>query len=188
MNGVAIVALNHVSQDLVADAQHCLRQELALRSSLARSTIDPEFAFDAKRKQYNSTLLLRRVVERPPAGAQRVLALVEGDLFIPMLSFVYGQAQVDGLGALVSATRLRQEFYGLPADPGLLSTRFRKEVLHEMGHTLSLVHCNDAVCVMSLATNVRQVDAKAETFCGSCRRVLQERARLLAPTSMENNA
>ena len=145
---------------------------LGLDASVSKNSLDSTFAFDSKRNQYNSTLLLKRLVETRPRGAHRVLGITEGDLYIPMLSFVFGQAQVGGPAALVSLARLRQEFYRFPADVELLGERIQKEVLHELGHTFSLIHCPDSTCVMSLATGVRQVDQKAIQYCDSCRAVI----------------
>ena len=145
---------------------------LGLEASVYGSPLDPAFAFDGKRNQYSSTLLLKRLVEMRPARAYRVLGITEGDLYIPMLSFVFGQAQVGGPAALVSVARLRQEFYRLPVDEELLGERIQKEVLHELGHTLSLIHCPEPSCVMSLATGVSQVDRKSVQYCGSCRAVM----------------
>ena len=71
------------------------------------------------------------------------------DLYIPVLTFVFGEAQLSDGGAVVSAHRLRQEFYGMPTDPELLHERLLKESLHELGHTYGLRHCPDYTCVMS---------------------------------------
>ena len=95
-----------------------------------------------------------------------------------MLSFLFGQAQLDGAAAIVSIARLRQEFYGLPGDEGLLLARARKEALHELGHTFGLVHCPDPLCAMSLSTSLPQVDAKRDEYCESCAR--QAGSRLAA--------
>ena len=65
-----------------------------------------------------------------------MLALTELDLYIPVLTYVFGEAQLAGDSALVSAHRLRQEFYGMPANRRLLDERLLKESLHELGHTL----------------------------------------------------
>ena len=146
---------------------------LNAEARVCAASLDPGFAFDAKRNQYNSTLLLKSVIAAIPRGADRVLGITEGDLYIPMLSFVFGQAQVGGPGALVSAARLRQEFYRLPSDPELLGDRVQKEVLHELGHTLSLIHCPDFLCVMSLATGIRHVDDKSIGYCESCRAAIR---------------
>ena len=108
-------------------------------------------------------------MERCPADALKLLAITERDLFIPVLTFVYGHAQLGGRVAAISLARLRQEFYGLPANQPVFLERALKEALHETGHTFGLVHCADRECAMSLATNIRQIDLKRAAFCASAR-------------------
>jgi len=90
------------------------------------------------------------------------------DLFIPVLTFVFGEAQLGGRAAVVSTFRLRSEAYGLPPDPELLLARLTREVLHELGHTYGLVHCTDSACVMASTTYVEQIDLKGPSFCTGC--------------------
>lgn len=90
------------------------------------------------------------------------------DLYIPVLTFVFGEAQLTNGGAVVSTHRLRQEFYGLPADSDLLHDRLLKESLHELGHTYGLRHCPDYTCVMSSSNGVERVDLKSADFCPLC--------------------
>jgi archaemetzincin len=129
---------------------------------------EPEFAFDAGRGQYGSIPMLQELLARRPDDAWKVLGLTGKDLFIPMLTFVFGQAQLNGGTALVSLARLRQEFYSLPPDPGLLVLRARKEALHEAGHLIGLVHCQDMRCAMSLSTGIRHLDGKGASYCEKC--------------------
>jgi archaemetzincin len=96
-------------------------------------------------------------------------------LAIPMLSFLFGQAQFDGPIAVVSLCRLHQEFYGLPEREDLLRERTVKEVLHELGHTFGLVHCAETACAMSLSTHIQFVDLKAEKYCARCGTQLVQR-------------
>ena len=119
-------------------------------------------------------MILRDALERRPARATKLLVLTEHDLFIPMLSFVYGQAQLDGAVALMSLARLRQEFYGLPANRALFLWRVRKEALHEIGHAYGLTHCNETVCALRLSTNIQQLDLKGGDFCASCAILLRD--------------
>jgi archaemetzincin len=98
----------------------------------------------------------------------KVLGISERDLFIPMLTFVFGQAQMDGQYALVSTARLRQEFYGLPGMDPLLDQRLIKEACHELGHAFGLAHCGNAACPMSLSTTIRHVDSKSTEYCDGC--------------------
>jgi len=128
----------------------------------------PESAYDPKRGQYQSVEIMKMVAQCAPRDAYRVLGVTDVDLAIPMLSFLFGQAQLDGRVAVVSLCRLRPEFYGLPGQDGVLRERTVKEMLHEMGHTFGLVHCSDTKCAMSLATHVELVDAKAEQYCSRC--------------------
>jgi archaemetzincin len=128
----------------------------------------PAGCYDAARGQYQSPAILQALARQAPADAHRLLGVTEGDLGIPVLTFLFGQAQLDGQVALVSLCRLRQEFYGMPADGGLLRERATKEVLHELGHTFGLRHCAEASCAMTLATHIQLVDAKMAGYCAQC--------------------
>jgi archaemetzincin len=127
-----------------------------------------EFAFDAARRQYASSGVLEMLMRGCPKDAIKLLAVTERDLFIPVLTFVYGHAQLGGRVGAVSLARLRQEFYGLPSNHQVLLERVRKEALHEAGHIFGLVHCADRQCAMALATNIGQIDRKRDGFCAAC--------------------
>ena len=88
--------------------------------------IDPTFAFDHSRKQYNSSLLLGKLVALKPKDGLRILGVTDLDLFIPILTFVFGEAQLKGPAAIVSTHRLSNEFYGLPMDDKKLQERLDK--------------------------------------------------------------
>lgn len=128
----------------------------------------PEAAYDPKRGQYQSVELMKMLAKLAASNGSRILGITDVDLSIPMLSFLFGQAQFDGPVAVVSLCRLHQEFYGLPAQESLLRERTVKEVLHELGHTFGLVHCSDPTCAMSLSTHIELVDAKGERYCARC--------------------
>lgn len=128
---------------------------------------EPEGALDERRGQWMSVEFLKALLAAAPRRG-RILGLTGCDLYIPMLSFLFGQAQLDGAAAVVSVARLRQEFYGLPGDEGILLTRARKEALHELGHTFGLVHCPNRECAMSLSTSLAQVDIKRDEYCEGC--------------------
>jgi len=127
-----------------------------------------QFAFDAARGQYGSIAVLEMLVRLCPGDAYKLLGLTERDLFIPVLTFVFGHAQLGGRAAVVSLARLRQEFYGLQPDREVFLERVHKEVLHECGHLFGLVHCPDGRCAMSLSAGVRQIDHKRAAFCARC--------------------
>ena len=130
--------------------------------------LEAEFAFNPLRRQYHSTEILKKILRRPPSATWKVLGVTEIDLYIPVLTFVFGEAQLADGGAVVSAHRLRQEFYGMPTDPQLLHQRLLKEALHELGHTYGLRHCPDYTCVMSASNGVERIDLKRDDFCPTC--------------------
>lgn len=129
---------------------------------------DPELAFDDSRGQYNSRMLLALLLRDLRPGCARILGVTGVDLFIPVLTFVFGEAQLDGRAAVVSCHRLANEPYGLPPDPPLLARRLNKEALHELGHNYGLLHCHRGSCVMASSTYVEEIDLKPDHFCERC--------------------
>lgn len=129
-----------------------------------------DFAFDPLREQWNALLLLEALRSRRREPAGKVLGVAAVDLFLPIMTHVYGAAETGGVAALFSCFRLRPEYGGQPPDADLLLARCRKEALHELGHTLGLVHCPDSACVMSFSSAVEAVDAKRDEYCRRCAR------------------
>jgi len=129
---------------------------------------DPELAFDSSRGQYNSTEILAQLLEETAGSDAHVLGIASMDLFIPILTYVFGEAQLSGRAAVVSTYRLDNILYGLPANHRLLLDRLAKEAIHELGHNRGLVHCNQSVCVMRSSTYVEDIDLKSAQFCTSC--------------------
>lgn len=128
--------------------------------------VDPAFAFHETRAQYHSTQLLGALTGARPG--ELLLGIAAVDLYIPILTFVFGEAALGGDAAIVSYHRLRQEFYGLPPDSDLLRERLIKEALHETGHTLGLTHCEDYECVMAPSHAIEWLDLKSSAFCEAC--------------------
>jgi archaemetzincin len=137
----------------------------------------PGDTWDARRQQRLSTKVLRWLLERHPSDPGKVLAITDSDLFIPVLTFVFGEAQVGGHAAVVSTARLRQTYDGRPAHLDLVEVRLIKECLHELGHTFGLVHCADPACAMSRSNTVLDIDQKRTAFCHGCAESLDERTR-----------
>ena len=137
--------------------------------------IDDEFlelerAFDEKRRQYRSNVILSEIqgCSAKKKEVNRVLGVVDADLFVPELNFVFGEASCPGKTALISLWRLRPEFYGVPADMELFLARALKEAVHELGHTLGLRHCSRVSCVMYFSNSIFDTDRKQSLFCDQC--------------------
>ncbi len=129
----------------------------------------PSDSFDPARRQHLSTAVLRWLVRLRLPGADKILAITDVDLFIPILTFVFGEAQLDGTAAVVSIARLARNADGSRADRKLLTTRLAKESAHELGHTFGLLHCDDRRCVMARSATLLHVDTKRGELCRDCR-------------------
>ena len=104
-----------------------------------------------------------------PTDAVKVIGMVRVDLYIPILTYIFGQASLGGYTGVASLYRLRNEHYGLEPDYELLIDRFSKVIIHELGHTFGLIHCSNPVCVMRSSTYVEDLDQKDKQFCYRCR-------------------
>jgi archaemetzincin len=145
-----------------------LSETFGLRVEQHVPGFDPELAFDASRGQYNSRCLLDQLLRDQRPASTRVLGVTGVDLFIPVLTYVFGEAQLGGRAAVVSTHRLASERYGLAPSAALLRQRLNKEAVHELGHTYGLVHCHYGRCVMESSTYVEEIDLKSDRFCHRC--------------------
>lgn len=138
-------------------------------------TMDVSEFYNPARRQYNADELLVNSYARAPEGYYRYMSLFRGDLYIPILTYIFGQAQLNGNSGIASLFRLRNELYGLKEDHELMLERFAKVVVHELGHTFGLIHCINPVCVMRSSTYVEDLDQKEGNFCLHCREKLDAR-------------
>lgn len=139
---------------------------------------DIEFAYSPERNQYNSTLIINKLSETAPADYLKVIAICKKDLFIPILTYVFGEAQLNGRSCVVSIYRLKDTKAILNPE-GVFTERVIKEAVHELGHTFSIRHCSDNTCVMHYCRSLGDVDNKKIQMCRYCNIMLEdERKRI----------
>lgn len=165
---VALVRVGAGVEALVDGVRAGVEATLGCPVVVASTGLDAEGFYDERRGQYWSTPMLAPLARLRPAGSDRALGLATVDLFVPVLTFVFGEAVLDGVAAVVSAHRLHPEAYGLPPDPGRVAARLVKEAVHELGHTFGLRHCHDPACVMRASRTADDVDDKESGFCPRC--------------------
>lgn len=148
-------------------------------TKVVRLLWDIGFAFDPGRAQYNSTAVLKELARAAPPEAIKVLGIAEVDLFIPIFTHVYGEAQLGGKSCIVSTYRLCENTR-LMSGREAFQMRVVKEAAHELGHTFRLYHCRDRACVMHYCHNVMDVDRKSDQLCRYCKTLLEDEKRSLA--------
>lgn len=134
---------------------------------------DVSFAYDDNRDQYNSTLILEALSKNALTNSIKILAVTMVDLFIPILTYVYGEAQLGGRAAIISIHRLKESVSPVKPEESLLS-RICKEAVHELGHAFNLRHCQDASCIMHYCRSIEDVDKKSEHLCRYCKILLSD--------------
>ena len=187
MNRVLLLPLGEVPAHLLGELCGKLPGEFQAACEVLPAEPEPSYAFNSSRRQYSSTEILARLARLAVPPGSRLVGVTCFDLYIPILPFVFAGAQLTGPCAVVSAHRLRQEFYGLPEDAPLWRERLVKEVVHELGHTFGLRHCSDHECVMSSSHSVEWIDIKTRHFCVNCRPgVLLSQSSCAAAESMNS--
>jgi len=135
----------------------------------------PAEAYNSRRGQYLSSYILRKMRSglnlRP---GQKGLLIADVDLYAEGLNFVFGEAEINGLLAIISVVRLRESFYGLPENEEIFRTRIKKEAIHELGHVFGLRHCSFPECVMNFSNSLADTDRKGANFCPSCLSLLRK--------------
>ncbi len=169
---VDFVLLNRVSAKLIS--YFGVDVDMAQGAKLA------EEAFNPTRGQYYSTVILNKLELLKNTSRELTLGITEEDLYIPSLNFVFGEADPIAKVAIVSTFRLKQENYSFLDTEELFFSRVLKEAVHQLGHLVGLLHCNNPKCAMYFCNALAEVDKKTGRFCDNCMRRLYK----TVPTSM----
>ena len=156
-----------------------IRRTFGYRTELIPLLQDVEFALDSNRNQYHSTKILDKLTELAPPHALKVLAITAVDLFIPILTHVYGEAQIGGKTCIISTHRLKEGLSPLSVRE-TYHVRVVKEAIHELGHTFKLRHCQDPTCIMHYCRSVKDVDRKSDQLCRYCKILVGDEIKRLA--------
>ena len=177
-HSIIISPIGDLDSSLIKKISKEVSQKFGYRTETISLLQDVEFALDPVRKQYNSSIILKKLADIAPIQTIKVLAICKVDLFIPILTHVYGEAQLGGKACIISTHRLNN---GLPPINPQKSYRVRviKEAIHELGHTFKLRHCKDQSCGMHYCRTVRDVDNKSEQFCRYCKILLEDEIKRL---------
>lgn len=165
---VTLISFGYFEKDFLEQVAESVGKEFPYPVKLRDAYLDLTEFLDTARRQYHGHRLLEAVNNLDLPDAHKVIGLFNIDLFIPILTFIFGQAQLGGRTGIASLYRLNNERYGMPGNDNLLLERFTKEVIHELGHTFGLIHCQHPVCVMRSSTYVEDIDQKEQHLCLDC--------------------
>ncbi|MCX6270895.1 MAG: archaemetzincin family Zn-dependent metalloprotease [Bacteroidetes bacterium] len=169
LHNISLISFGYFENNILGIIADDIGQEFNFPVRILEGHLDLSEFYDPARHQYNGNMLLKEVDTRYAAESFKTLGLFNVDLFIPILTFIFGQAFLQGRTGIASVYRLSNERYGMKMDEELLLNRTRKEVIHELGHTFGLIHCSIPSCVMRSSTYVEDIDQKSRFLCTKCR-------------------
>ncbi len=175
---IIIAPIDNLEPEIIGLISQAIQDTFGYGAEIKPLLPDVAFALDPNRDQYYSTLILEKLAAAASDQAVKVLAITRVDLFIPILTHVYGEAQIGGKACIISTCRLKE---GLGS--GVLASfnqRVVKEAIHELGHTFNLRHCPDQTCCMHYCRSIKDVDRKSEQFCRYCKILLGDEIKRLA--------
>lgn len=130
----------------------------------------PSYAYNPDRGQYEASTILADMMMSIPSDGSKVLGIIDKDIYVKSFNFIFGLAAERV--AVISLTRLREEYYGFPPNEFLFKERILKEAIHEIGHMIGLVHCPDIGCVMHFSNTLDDTDIKGCEPCARCKALL----------------
>jgi archaemetzincin len=175
LQNITLIPFGYFEDDFLKDIAEAVYHEFLCFVNIKEGHLDLSEFYDPGRRQYNGTKLLKEVDSVYSSDSHKTMGLFSVDLFIPILTYIFGQAFLNGRSGIASHYRLSNERYGIASDKKFVSDRFKKEVIHELGHTFGLVHCHISTCVMRASTYVEDIDQKSANLCISCREALNSK-------------
>lgn len=135
-------------------------------------------AYNSLRKQYNSKALLETIsIDGASDDFDKILAVMDKDIYAPELNYVFGSVEKIGGGkGIISITRLREEFYHRTSDEELFFKRILKEAVHELGHLHGIPHCGNPECAMHFSYSILDSDNKGDKFCHACQLIFNSKS------------
>jgi archaemetzincin len=167
---IILISFGYFDADILRNVVDAVKKEFNASVLLKEGHLDITEFYDPTRRQYNGVKLMHEVEGAFSVDSSKTMGLFTVDLFIPILTYIFGQAFLNGKTGIASTYRLSNERYGIKTDEDLVQERFIKEVIHELGHTFGLIHCHIPTCVMRSSTYVEDIDQKSAHLCLNCRK------------------
>jgi archaemetzincin len=169
---IVLVPVGQVDEEILQLVSGPVEQVFARPIKIGAALPVPKYAFNPTREQYHSAAILKRVESIRSDKWSAAVGITDLDLFVPEVSFVFGEADRSTRSAIISLHRMRSTLGSAPSRQDVLRRRFVSELIHQMGLIRGLAHCPNNRCVMFQSTSVQDTDKRGIQFCANCRKRL----------------
>jgi archaemetzincin len=169
---ISVVPVGNIDERLVRALVAPLSAAFGRVVTVQKALPGPKYALNPSRGQYHSAAILKRIETLRTGEWDAAIGIVDVDLFVPEVPFIFGEADRSTRAAIISLTRLRPEIGSMESRFETLQKRLLSEAVHQMGLIRGLAHCPNNRCVMFLSSTVQDTDKKGVQFCANCRKRL----------------
>ncbi len=170
---IILLILSDLDSDLIATLKLGLEKTFNRAVEVRYKIVSLEYAWEHRRNQYNSPRILSRLQRIKKQPGDKILGVVNVDLFSPEYDFVYGEAKMSTGVATLSVYRLRSDDTAVNSDYKEFNERALREAIHEVSHLYGLGHCLNSKCVMRACTCLEEVDRAGNKLCSQCDKALE---------------
>jgi len=125
-------------------------------------------SFNENRLQYDVAKTLKKLESIREKSIDKILGILTVDLYVPIFSYVFGEAKQGGKAAVISLYRLGKDTPGKAQPSPTVLERAAKVALHELGHLYNLFHCENEHCLMHFSGGLQDLDSSPLYFCRYC--------------------
>jgi archaemetzincin len=179
---IAVQPFGGVSEDLLEVVDAAVQSIYQIQTEKLPNQPMPEEAYDPRRGQHNCYPVLKLLNKLKPEHAVKIIGVTDVDLFIPILTYVFGEAELGGHATIISTHRLAKDKNGESLPLGQVLERTAKIAIHELAHTFRLPHCKQDGCLMGSFPALKNIDETESQFCRYCQMFLKDEYERLGLT------
>lgn len=121
----------------------------------------PQGCYNEQKRQFDAVKILKWLFDKRPEDALAYVAVMERDLYVENLNFVFGIGSFNERVGVYSIIRFRSAY------PTLIR-RAMATLTHEIGHILSMEHCIFYECLMCGSNSLAESDRRPVHLCPIC--------------------
>jgi len=167
-NRIGILPLGDIPEITAKSIAGHILGHLRLPVDILPPIAPPDFALNERRLQYDAGSILKTMECARNDTYEKLIGVVDVDLFVPILTYVFGEAKQGGRCGVVSIYRLKKNSDGTPVKTAVQLERTAKVALHELGHLFDLHHCMEERCLMHFSGGMVDLDRTPLYYCRYC--------------------